>query len=404
MDVPSTAQAQTQSQPQTQTQPQSQVPLSYRVQLLQKTANRVPFTAEGLPTGFYRTDLLPTKPSPSQEELQALEAAYTDLSFEHGYPTLPDGRPFWQKLDFEPGFAFGAFQIYLEQLDLGPRELTQLADNQELHALSSRMAGLEEGKLIPKEQLRRQIVEFSVLYYWRARSKAHDLYKEAAYRHLRLRRQMSMEDRHYTYATNLMEELKSKVLDTKDFWDNMSGKTAVDLLSKLVAIQRVSVGLPAAGPLSQKESPEDSTFEMIIRTLGQKAAAGAVYENQGGQQQGRGILQGVLEDPTAAKNLQEVIIRVSQSMHKQLPNPHGDGGSGRQFKGRGRTNENIGTDELSIGLDMTDAPGANLDNDATIIDVEIIPDSPIIPESVPLTSTPDEVPPAALTTTPKKAK
>lgn len=354
----------------TSSTPTAEPLLSYRALLLQKTANRIPFTAEGLPTGFYRVDLLPTAPASSEEELQALQTAYIDLSFEYGYPTLPDGRPYWHKLDFEPGFAYGAFQIYLEQLDVGPRELTKLAENTELLVLASRMAGMEDGKLIAKDVLRRQVVEFSILYYWRSRSKAHDLYKDAAYRHVRLRRQMNVESSHYDMATALMKRLQDDVFTSKDFWENMSGKTAVDLLAKLVSIQRVSVGLPAAGPLSQKETPEDMTFEMIMRTIGQRSAQGNVYENNGNQQQGRGILEGVLQDKVSASNMQELIIRVSQSMHKTavLPNPNGNG-EARTFKGRNRTNEKIGSDELSIGLDMSGTPGANLDDNATIIDV-----------------------------------
>src|SRR3972149_2029577 len=85
--------------------------LPYRVLLLQRAIPALPVTAEGLPIGFYRVDLLPEQsPGDAKEEAQALRNAYTDLNFDHGYPTLSDGRPFWYKLDYEPGFAFGAFQ------------------------------------------------------------------------------------------------------------------------------------------------------------------------------------------------------------------------------------------------------------------------------------------------------
>ena len=117
-------------------------PLPYRAILLQRAFGHIPVTAEGLPVGYYRVDLLPTTYEKPEVEAHSLRSAYVDLSFEHGYPTLGDGRPFWHKLEFEPGFAYGAFQIYLDSLNEGPRELTQLAQNEELIRIASQVQGL----------------------------------------------------------------------------------------------------------------------------------------------------------------------------------------------------------------------------------------------------------------------
>jgi hypothetical protein len=346
--------------------------LSYRAQLIQRAASQIPYTAEGLPVGYYRTDLLPTAPTNAQEEVQSLKNAYADLSFEHGYPTLFDSRPFWHKLDFEPGFAYGAFQIYLELINVGPREISSLSENAELLAIASQSHGLPQGELIPKAQLGRLINECSILYYWRSRAKAHDIYKEAANRHIRLRRQTSTEDNHFTIADNLLKKLMTEVLGGQSIWAEMSPKTAVDMLKALVLIQRVSVGLPASGPLSQKETPEDVTFEMIMRTLGQKMhQSGNVYEN-GGQAHGGGrLLDAVLKDPNTAASMQEVIIRV-QKAHRDvqtLPNPY-EGGQARRFTGRPKANGNgngngsgehgISADDI-VPFDLSGAPGENLD-------------------------------------------
>jgi len=339
--------------------------LSYRAQLLQKAQPRVPSTAEGLPVGYYRVDLLPMSHQGAEaDEVQALKNAYSDLSFEYGYPTLPDGRPFWHKLDFEPGFAYGAFQMYLEEIREGPRELTKLSTNEELLQLASQVQPLANEEQWSPKRLNDLLYEFSVLYIWRPRSRAHDVYKEAAYRHLRLKRQMSVEDEHYTLAANLLQQLKEKVLNTPKFFDNMKPQTAADLLQKLVGIQRVSVGLPAAGPLSQKETPEDTSFEMIIRSLAQRT--GNIYENGAvGSALGsesRGILSSVLKDPEAAKNLQEVIIRVTRAQQQRLPNPH-EQQQGHQFKSRQRAAEIITQEDLQGPYDLTGAPGENVGAD-----------------------------------------
>lgn len=387
-----------QTLPQTHSQPQAQAqaqpfPYSYRAQLIQKAFGRVPCTTEGLPVGFYRVDLLPNQATDSQEEIQALQVAYQDLSYEHGYPTLHDGRPYWHKLEFEPGFAYGAFQIYLEQLNLGPREITALAKNEELKAIATKTyctpaalrpeseaderGSSEKGssesvldpvtgnQVISEAYLGRILQEFSILYYWRSRSKAHDIYQEAAYRHLRLRRQMTTEGKHFDMAQTLMDKLQGDVFSDKEFWTGMSAKTAVDFLKALVAIQRVSLGLPAAGPLSQKETPADTTFELIMRSLAQKASSGNVYDATNSQTAAREILQGVLKDEGATANLQELVIRITQASHQQLPDPNGGNGYGRTFKGRGRTVEAITNDDLNPAYDIEGAPQANLDSDGT---------------------------------------
>lgn len=336
-----------------------QLPLPYRIQLLQRAAGRLPLTAEGLLVGYYRSDLLPTTYVNATEESIALKGAYSDLSFEYGFPTLHDGRPFWHKFDFEPGFSFGAFQAYLELINGGPRELARLTENQELHQIASRMAGLPEGQLISRADFARAMYESSIMYYWRQRAKAFDLYKEAAYRHQRLRRQSTVEDDHYTLASNLLNTLKEKVLNTPKFFDDMAPKTAVDLLGRLVAIQRVSVGLPAAGPLANKEAPTDTSFEMIMRTLGAKAGVGNTYDQQGNAATSREAFNEVLQDAGDAGKLQEVIIRVTQRAHQQLP----DASQGRTFTGRrGRNTEIISDEDLTGGLNISGAPGENMES------------------------------------------
>lgn len=378
MDVPSTdspeakaVQAAATTPPTVPSNVVAMPPLSYRAQLVLKAGAHIPLTQEGLPTGYYRIDLLPQQqPIDPQEEAQAARNAYSDLSFEYGYPTLPDGRPFWYKLDFEPGFAFGAFQIYIEQIDGGPRELHKLCENLELRTLASKAYCTPqeldeyEDKLIPKSKMHRMIYEFSILYFWRHRSRANDLYRDAAYRHTRLRRQSTLEEKHYSLADKFMKELQTKVLDTPEFWESMSAKTAVDLLGKLVAIGRISVGLPAAGPLSQKETPEDVTMEMILRTLGQKTSGGQTFEN-GSATGGRAILDSILQDKDAAHGMQELIVRVTRHHQQALPNPH-DGGGARTFKGRNRDMQIITADDLTGPLDVTDAPGTNLDEGAVL--------------------------------------
>lgn len=334
--------------------------LPYRVSLLQRAQTHIPQTAEGLPIGYYRADLLPTTYQSQQEERQSLKTAFVDLSFEYGYPTQPDGRPFWGKLDFEPTFPYGCFQMYLERAHQGPRDLSELAGDQELiQRIHVMLPNPPTDEGWTPDSITSLLYEFSILYMWRHRARAYDIYKEAAFRHQRLKRQMTVEDEDYQLATSLLAQLKEKVLNTPKFFEDMAPRTAADLLSKLVGIRRVSVGLPAQGPLPQKEAPEDTSFEMILRTLAQKATnKGQIYDHDGSTVGGR-ILDGVLEDPEAAGQMQELIIRVTRAQQQRLPDPNGQQ-QGRTFKGRGRTNELITKDDLVGPYDITGAPGENV--------------------------------------------
>lgn len=367
MNLPAVRETKQQKQ---QKQQKQTAELSYRAKLLQQVNPRIPLTGEGLPVGYYRADLLPREETDSGEEVQSLKNAYIDLSFDHGYPTLTDGRPFWAKLDFEPSFEYGAFQIFLdlEKTNDGPRELNELSEHEELLQLFQRVYPDRVTKANgsgPQVGLYQLVNEASVLYSWRPRAKAYDLYKEAAYRHTRLRRQMSAEDKHFKLAEKLLTQLEQK-FNEPDFWKGLQSKTAVDLLGKLVAIQRVSTGLPAQGPLPTKETSQDTTFEMILRTLGQKASqgsAGATYDQFGHVQQGREMLDRVLEDTDTAKTMQELIIRVTKATQESAYDDPTAGVKGRVFKSRNRNQEVINDDDL-VPFDVNGAPGqnANLDD------------------------------------------
>lgn len=293
--------------------------LSSRAVLLKRASQRIPVTAEQLIVGFYRVDLLPVEDTSDAEdtddandtdegqrqvaEIEALKAAYVELSYENGYPTLPAGEPFWHKLDYEPGLAYGAFQIFLDMGDTGARELTELAANEEFRRVCSARIGHE----VTQTEALQIVSEYCVLYYWRQRSKAYDLFKEAAYRHLRIKRQMSAEDTHYQLAAGLLKKVEA-YLAKDDFENGLTPKTAIEALKALVAIQRVSIGLPAAGPLPSKDSPEVTHFEAILRQLG--TAGGSAASNIAPKERSK-LLDDMLTDPSVTRQMQELIIRVT---------------------------------------------------------------------------------------------
>ena len=237
-----------------------------------------------------------------------LRHAYVELNFGHGYPAMPNGMPFWHKMDFEAGFAFAAFQMFLEMGDDGPRELFDLCQNLEL----LQVAGQQIGRDITPMELGFRLQEYFILHYWYVRGRAFDLYKETALRHQRLRKQVKMEDKHYKIADSILQKLEM-YFQSDAFMREMSPKTAMDALAKLVAIQRISIGLPSGGPLPINQQADATSFEMIMRNVAQTQGAGTSAGNGfgSGSNHTKDMINQVLSDPSATQNLQEVIIKIS---------------------------------------------------------------------------------------------
>ena len=276
--------------------------LSPRAELMRLANQQVPLNALGLPQGFYRPDLLPSispdSPPPCEQSGDAenlpavvnsgvqkwnggagtakggavtpsadstleslpsevrdtVRTAYTPLSHAEGFPVLPDGRPFWSQLDFEPHEAFTAFEGYLEQGLRGARQLFILVEE-----LKPRMNGNTPTLL--------ELTEHFHLYSWAARTRSYDVCSAAAIKQQRALLAMDVESKHYLHATQLFNKLMI-YMNSPEFMQSMSAKGAVDLLRTLIEWQRISTGLPARGISGTTEqSPVLETFETIMRQV-----------------------------------------------------------------------------------------------------------------------------------------
>lgn len=274
------------------------------------SANRyLPSTNDGLPAGFYRADLVPFE-APAQTALlpSNIDAAFTQLNYQEGFPSLPDGRPFWHKWDLESPEAFAAFEVYVSSAESGPRQLSSLLLSVELQRLY--------GERLTVSYLR----ELYTIYYWKERSKAFDLYQEAAYRHIRTRRAQSMENYHYLQAEALLTKV-FQALGNEETFEALRHDPGqlLNAMDKLVKIQRISVGLPSTAPAESLKLQESTTdFEMTLRQIAQRNMSPVTNsQNTTVDESGRvipntdNLLRGALNDPNTAKMLQEVIIKIS---------------------------------------------------------------------------------------------
>lgn len=301
-----------------------------RARYIATVAQRIPRTPEGHLAAILRTDIIPPDitPVPTQSGgLPALlEEAYVPLNYDEGFPALPNGRPVWFRLEHEPAEMFAAFEVYTDLIDVGPRHIASLLENKELQALL--------GDSLTLDTLRNAYY----MYFWKDRALAHDLFQDAAYRHIRIRRALSTEDKSYQLATKMLNKLET-VFDKDDFWEIIENDPALALsyLEKLTRIQRISAGMPAAAPQGEGEGGSTS-FEMIMRRVQQDATGGGARglgSDPGvhGESMGFGgrapgsmvdesgrliadnaqFMRGALHDPKTSKMMQEVIIRMTES-------------------------------------------------------------------------------------------
>ncbi len=321
-----------------------------KAQLIRDLYQKVPKNTLGLPEGIYRPDLLPNfvhsaaesrdsagappcsphslsfppegdeelgesqevsksngstngsamPPDPISEE-KYLKAAYVPISYAEGFPVLPEGLPFWMQMSFEPPDAFQAFTDYLAQGNDGARQLFLLEADPE-HA---------DGSTALSYSLR-DLHDFFYLYYWSARARSYDLFRVAQFRKVNENRAMSLQQSHFSEATNLFKKCM-EYINSEDFMDQLTPKAAVDLLKTVVQLQRVSVGLQANAPNAPKEASEGASLEVILRQIAHSSSDGVSSLDAVNQADDDGAhLELALKDPATAAMAQELVIRLNQ--------------------------------------------------------------------------------------------
>lgn len=219
-------------------------------------------------------------PADSMQDIQAsLEAATLPLTYDEGYPVLPSGVPFWSQMEFESVEAYKAFISYLELG--GVRQISNLISYE-----------IDE------------VREYFHTYYWSFRVKAFDLYRVAHHQKVKLQRMLSTEDNHFKMAEKLITKvqtyLEGMILDD----ENISPEKAINMLEKLVKIQRISAGLPANG--ESKETDGSRRTVAPVNVIMQQISAGAGT----GARKVDSDVDLLLEDPDAVDLAQELIIKM----------------------------------------------------------------------------------------------
>jgi len=316
----------------------------------------------GLPTGIYRTDLLPyhdykehsptiapvapmggngvgvgviehsdiendlsltSVPQEEQTELdiyriagfpaESLHGAFMPLQFDEGFPAFENGQPFWSRLEYEPNDAFEAFQKYL-QMSLGTPGTVPKYDDTDNEYDGTSATGTRNISILAANQfVDKQVLQMAQiyqqyyhLYYWGMRAHAYDLYRIAQYRTQQELRMVETQDEHYVQTRRLRHRLMQYMNNEEEFWDMMTPKTGIDMFKTVTTLERISAGLPASGPINEaNEANRGKPFEVTLRSVAQTNRR---VQNVSLDEEGE-VLDKALEDPETTEVLQELIIK-----------------------------------------------------------------------------------------------
>lgn len=182
-----------------------------------------------------------------------MRMAFVPLEYTNGWPQTW-GLPFWEKLDGELSVYYKLFKIFLElRATHGTRAIYELANRTEIE--------------------KRNLEILSKAYHWALRAEAHDDYQRLKLYQLRDSEICDMEGRHKRSAKTLFKKL-TMYLEDVDL-DNMAPKDVIKLLQTVVALERVTLGLPKD---KAEEVPRHVTESPVVQINSNNVVQAAVRD------------------------------------------------------------------------------------------------------------------------------
>lgn len=282
-----------------------------RTDVMRMAASKLSLNDYGLPTGLYRTDLLPHTFDPDEGLSQdILSAAYQEINYDEGFPTVNYGEPLWHQMDFEPHEAYLCFEAYKIQGTGGVRQLLAM-----LESVTLKGDGCLE--ILPPGITVEGLQTYFYLYYWEHRSRAFDLFNVIAARKQRALRALNIEDDHFLKAEKILNTVMMYFDEEEELLENLTPKAATDLLKWVVQWQRMSVGIPANGPSTQGTSSaaygnaDQNPIQDIEVTLKQIVGERFIGRDIDSVHDSQSLRDTLLSDPETAQVAQELVLRLS---------------------------------------------------------------------------------------------
>lgn len=302
------------------------LPISPKAKVLKRISTEIDINDFGLIAYFYRADLVPmpmeaANPNNSADTMAfdfdaefraALQTAIVELDYSQGFPALPNGEPFWHQLPHETDAAYRAFVHYLDMPRIkGTHNGAVNATNavRQVHTLKTTVG-------LPPHEL----LTMSYLYYWQQRALAYDFFITAAHSKKREYMLQDVENEHLRLAESYLrytEDYLTQVFQDPDKY-GLSPKDAISLMTKMIQVQRISLGASPTGEKGNKEGgvPSGAPLEVILRTLVQQAG---ITSTTGAKEED--LTKQLFNNPKDLAQAQELIIRMGNAKNPRAVNP-----------------------------------------------------------------------------------
>lgn len=293
-----------------QEQAQALVQYSNKADVFKNINAGLPLNDYGLPDYIYRADMIPpdilSDSYTPRERKDMLVAASLQLTFTHGYPSIEEAVPFWERLPSEPLEAYNTYMMFMEM----PEKTSFEVPVRLLHHIAA-VSNIELSR----------VIEWCHVYYWHWRSRAYDLFIAASHRKQREHRIMSIEGKHFmlaerylTAVDTLISEKLGRALkavqddeaDQTEF-ESLDIKGLVDIVDKLAKVQRISVGLPANGSTQVAVSGEikHGAVGDVFKTVAKEATPDTQTSRRSQQ------MDALLANPDDLAKVQDLMTRLA---------------------------------------------------------------------------------------------
>lgn len=252
----------------------------YQAEAMKLLRETTPLNDHGMPGGIYNIDLVWASQDPNDPEPEALEL----LDYDDGYPVIRStGFPIWDRVPGEPPRFHSFFLRYI-----------QMGEGRHLNDLPIELKQIDTEP--PNLPTLRDLAE---IYNWNFRAHAHDHFYDAV-RELQRSQNVRLTEENHLELANTLANKCAEWINTK--FDTLKEETVVNLLKMSIALQRISLGLPANGPKEGASSKNGvNGGSMLVQTI--------IQQNNNGQPTIVN-LERALQDPDTADLAQRLALKM----------------------------------------------------------------------------------------------
>jgi len=193
---------------------------------------------------------------PEEAHPNDVHDALLPLTHHDGYPSTPNGTPFWERLENEPQEYYDLFRIYRDDTYLKSLQTAQTQNQNPgrypVHAPEGHRSRRTITAVADRTDTDRDVVKtLALLYHWYSRAAEYDKFNQ---KQLELRKQAEIAHMENTHRNAAQQIFNTAMEYFEEHKDELNPKTALELLQTAVELERLSLGMPKDKPQQDHET------------------------------------------------------------------------------------------------------------------------------------------------------